>query len=75
MNETVWDRRNKLSIQAVSNVMFIRLNGVSVAEFSPIPYVQSWLAAGNRPSTASITGRKAAEKSDIHQIIIQNACV
>ena len=75
MNETVWDRRNKLSIQAVSNLMFIRLNGVSVADFNPIPYVQSWLAAGNRPSTASITGRKAAEKSDIHQTLIHNSCV
>src|SRR5882757_7124673 len=52
MNETVWDKRNQMNVETLSNTMFIKLNGVSVDKFNPYPYVRSWIAAGNRQSTS-----------------------
>lgn len=75
MNEMVWDRRNRLSVETISSSMFIKLNGVSVGSFEPYPYVQSWIAAGNRLSTAWITGPKAGDKSNSHQMLVEKCCL
>ena len=75
MTETVWDKRNQMHVETVSSTMFIKLNGVSVAQFNPYPYVRSWIAAGNRQSTSWLTGSAATEKSDSHQTLVQKFCV
>jgi hypothetical protein len=36
----------------IYSTMFVKLSGVSVANFDPYPYVRSWIAAGNRQSTS-----------------------
>jgi len=46
--------------------MFVKLNGPDLAEFDPMPYVKSWLAAGGRPSTSWKTGA-AATMEPAHQ--------
>jgi len=60
MTETVWDKRNQMN--PVSSPMFVKLNGVSVAQFNPYPYVRSWIAA---TSTSWLTGFTAIEKAVI----------
>jgi len=59
----------------VSSTMFVKLNGVSVAEFDPYPYVRSWIAAGNRQSTSWLTGPAAVHKRDSHQSLVEKCCV
>ena len=59
MNNTVRDKRSPMNVNTVSSLMSIKLNGVSVANFDPNPYVRSWIAAENRQSTSWITGPKA----------------
>jgi hypothetical protein len=75
MNETVWDKRSPMNVNTVSSAMFIRLNGVSVTNFEPYPYVQSWIAAGNRQSTSWVPGPTAAKKPDIHQTLVEKCCM
>jgi hAT family C-terminal dimerisation region len=75
MNEMVWEKRNRLNVDTLSNTMFIKLNGVSVANFDPYPYVQSWIAAGNRLSSSWITGPKPCEQSNTHQNLVEKLCV
>jgi hypothetical protein len=75
MNETVWDKRSPMNVSIVSSAMFIRLIGVSVANFEPHPYVQSWIAAGNRQSTSWVPGATAAKKPDIHQTLVEKCCM
>ena len=74
MNNTVWDKRSPMNVNTVSSLMFIKLNGVSVANFDPNPYVRSWIAAGNRQSTSWVTGPKADKKPDLHQNLVEKCC-
>jgi len=66
-----------MNVYIVSSTMFIKLNGVSVANFDPLSFVRSWIAAGNRQSTSWVTGPKAtvSDKPDIHQILVEQCCV
>jgi len=66
MNDIVREKRNRLKINTVSSLMFVKLNGPDLAEFDPMPYVKSWLAAGGRPSTSWKTGA-AATMEPAHQ--------
>jgi hypothetical protein len=76
INKTVWDKRSPTNVNTVSSAMFIRLNGVSVTnKFEPYPYVQSWIAAGNRRSTSWVPGPTAAKKPDIHQTLVEKCCM
>jgi hypothetical protein len=75
MNVIVWDKRSPMNVNTVSSVMFIRLNGVSVTNFEPYPYVQSWIAAGNRQSASWVPGPTAAKKPDIHQTLVEKCCM
>jgi hypothetical protein len=61
MNNTVRDKKSPVSVY-----MFVKLNGVSVTNFDPNPYVQSWIAAANRQSTSWVTDPKADMKPDRH---------
>ena len=38
MNETVWDKCNRLRVESVSSTMFSKLNGVPLDKFDPYPY-------------------------------------
>ena len=75
MNETVWDKRSSMNVNTVSATMFIKLNGVSVTNFDPYPYVRSWIAAGNRKSTPWVTGPTTVKKPDIHQTLVEKCCI
>jgi len=45
MNETVWDKRNRLQVESISSTMFLKLNVVPLEKFDPYPFVRSWLLA------------------------------
>jgi hypothetical protein len=75
MNETVWDKRSPMNVNTVSSAMFIRLLGVSVTNFEPYPYVQSWITAGNRQSASWVPGATAAKKPHIHQTLVEKCCM
>lgn len=43
MNLTITDLRTRLTIENVSDLMFISINGSPVEDFNPRPYVKIWL--------------------------------
>lgn len=43
MNITITDLRTRLTIENVSDLMFISINGPTVEDFNPQPYVKIWL--------------------------------
>ena len=71
MNETVWDKRNRLRVESVSSTMFLKLNGVPLEKFDPYPFVRSWLATGNRLSTSWVPGAAPTKTVDVHQELLQ----
>ena len=71
MNETVWDKRNRLQVESISSTMFLKLNGVPLEKFEPYPFVCSWLATGNRLSTSWVPGPSAAKTVDAHEELLQ----
>lgn len=43
MNLTITDLRTRLTIENVSDLMFISINSPTVEDFNPRPYVKIWL--------------------------------
>jgi hypothetical protein len=53
MNTVATERLNCLLSSTISDLMFAKLNGPSLKEFDPLPFVRSRLAAGKKLLTAS----------------------
>lgn len=43
MNNICTDFRSRLTINNISNLMFININGPSLSDWNPEDYVKSWL--------------------------------
>jgi len=48
MNTTGNNLRNRLLVPNLSDLMFVSLDGPSLEEFQPLPYVLQWLLGGHR---------------------------
>jgi len=69
MSLTIAELRIRLTIENVSDLMFISINGPSVEDFSPQPYVKVWLR--DRRSavlTPRVKERKVTE-NNFYQLI------
>lgn len=67
MNLTITDLRARLTIENVSDLMFISINGPPVADFNPRPYVKIWLQDHRSASSAprgKVTEHQKADKED-----------
>lgn len=63
MNLTITDLRTRLAIENVSDLMFISINGPSVENFNPQPYVKVWLREHRSAESAS-RGKKRNDTDD-----------
>ncbi|XP_025198296.1 E3 SUMO-protein ligase KIAA1586-like, partial [Melanaphis sacchari] len=63
MNLTITDLRTSLNIENVSDLMFISINGPSVADFNPRPYIKIWLR-DHRSAVSTPRGKERKEIDD-----------
>ncbi|XP_060859875.1 uncharacterized protein LOC132937054, partial [Metopolophium dirhodum] len=63
MNLTITDLRTRLNIENVSDLMFISINGPSVADFNPRPYIKIWLR-DHRSAVSTPRGKERKEIDD-----------
>jgi hypothetical protein len=45
--------RNRLNIEHISSLLFIKLNGPSLSKFNPLPFVKLWLRDNHQSSNSS----------------------
>lgn len=50
--------RNRLSIESLSSLIFLKVNGPEPSAFDPSSYVEKWLREGHHASTDAPTGKK-----------------
>lgn len=67
MNLTITDLRTSLNIENVSDLMFISINGPSVADFNPRPYVNIWLK-DHRSAVSAPRGKERKETKDDNKL-------
>jgi len=48
MNMMCTPLRNRLGVERLSTLIFVKLVGPSLQDFNPLPYVKKWLAMGHR---------------------------
>ena len=48
MNDILTDNRNKLKIERLSALLFVKIIGPPQRQFNPLPYVKSWIKLGRR---------------------------
>ncbi|XP_060842821.1 E3 SUMO-protein ligase KIAA1586-like [Rhopalosiphum padi] len=63
MNLTITDLRTSLNIENVSDLMFISINGPSIADFNPRPYIKIWLR-DHRSAVSTPRGKERKEIDD-----------
>lgn len=69
MNLIRTELRNSLSIDHVSDLLFITLNGPDIASWDALPYVRAWIKSGNKFATEAKTGKRR-ELEDTKQKLI-----
>jgi hypothetical protein len=57
--------RNQLSIQTLSSLIFIKVNGPKPEDYKPDHYVQQWLTVGHHSSTDRATGKKCQSQKHV----------
>ena len=68
MNMVCTDIRNRLSIEIISCILFIKINGPPIEQFSPEKYVKNWLrshqCAENKRNTLrqNVISKKSLKK-------------
>lgn len=67
MNLTITDLRTSLNIENVSDLMFISINGPSVVDFNPLPYVKIWLK-DHRSAVSAPRGKERQESNDENKL-------
>lgn len=63
MNLTITDLRTRLTIENVSDLMFISINGPPVEDFNPRPYVKIWLR-NHRSAESAARGKEQKKNID-----------
>ena len=61
MNLNNTDIRSSLSIDSLSALIFIKVNGPKPAHFNPSVYAAEWIKAGQHSATDHPTGKKSKE--------------
>ena len=65
MNANHSDVRNQLSIDTLSALLFVKVNGPPPSLFNPIPYVEMWLRDGHHASADKPTGKESECKDTL----------
>ena len=65
MNANHSDVRNQLSIDTLSALLFVEVNGPPPSLFNPIPYVEMWLRDGQHASADKPTGKESECKDTL----------
>ena len=65
MNMVSTDLRNSLTIENISAILFIKLNGPSFAKFNSEKYVKNWLRKHNNAESSHNTGREESKETII----------
>ena len=71
MNDTA--SRNRLKVESLSALTFLKVNGPRPTAFNPSPYVEHWLKDGHHAASDAPTGKPTKEKrsqSAIHSIFM-----
>jgi hypothetical protein len=68
MNNTATDNRNGLSPDTISDLLFLKLNGPPLDDFSPEPFVRKWLQEGHRRSSAWKPGPSSSKASENRRV-------
>jgi hypothetical protein len=55
--------RNQLSIESLSSLIFLKVNGPVPSEFNPSAYVEKWLRDGHHAASDAPTGKKTLKKT------------
>jgi hypothetical protein len=61
MNDILSDNRNRLKIERLSTLLFVKILGPPLVKFKPLPYVKSWIKAGRR-SADDLSCRKRVKE-------------
>ena len=59
MNLVCTNIRNRLNIESLSAILFIKINGPPIDQFSPDKYVKKWLRTHNAANSTLNTGRES----------------
>jgi len=68
MNLNNTDNRGSLSIDSLSALIFIKVNGPKRADFNPSLYVEEWIKAGRHSATDPVTG-KTSKGCDTQRVV------
>lgn len=63
MNLNDTDVRNRLTINSLSALIFLKVNGPEPSKFNPTTYVEKWLQEGHHASSDAATGKKNQAKN------------
>ena len=76
MNDIARDNRNSLQTATIESLMFLKLNGPTLSDFDPLPFIKSWIAKGRKESTSWKTGQKSNSvtkpNKNISKWVVQN---
>lgn len=64
MNNTVTSKRNSLTTQHISSILFIQCVGPPVKDFNAVNYVKSWILNGRRNANEICCPKRQETKSD-----------
>ena len=65
MNIVSTDLRNSLTIENISAILFIKINGPPIAKFNSEKYVKNWLREHNHAESSHNTGREESKETII----------
>jgi len=51
--------RNRLTVDSLSSLIFIKVNGPPPSLFNPVPYTELWLKEGRHASDDKPTGKES----------------
>src|SRR5215469_9806796 len=67
MNANDTSSRNRLTVNTLSALIFIKVNGPHPSSFNPIPYTELWLQEGHHAANDKLTGKQ--QSNNRHQFL------
>jgi len=65
MNVNDTAARNRISIETLASLIFVKVNGPPPGQFNPEPYVQKWLQEGRHSSADPPTGNETGKPKTV----------
>ena len=62
MNNNDTPVRNRLSVESLSALIFVKCNGPEPTHFNPKPYAEAWIKQGRHAATDAATGKPSQNK-------------